>query len=314
MNSEKLKIFQVRKKKERNRHRKCHYSGCDNSTIRGHVFSKCILKNICNEENHFYSFLEDNEFKIAGRRGYFDKIGINHIAYTGAGMQCFCKYHDNKIFEDIEKNSDFLEIRYQHCMLFSYKSFMHELVKIENALFMYRKLKTGNKEEKEIYLEKKFDKKEEDFQYQYSLKLSEKIKMEKMIQQNKKIYKFFIFDLGEPIDFYMMGVTGALFQTLKELKLGNIFISMIPFSKKSQLIIGGDGFVLQKFFPNYFKLLKNNDRFFFPTGGFNKKEVLDFVSDKALTACESWCFSERFYNNNIAYREDEILDNIRSIH
>lgn len=120
-----------------NQPRTCLIPGCSENAIkRSHVLQEReILKGIVDQTNHFYAIGHVPVFEMNSNQVFkIAKVGIND-GYTFPG---FCRIHDGKIFEAIEKHHpiDFSQPR--NLLLFMYRTVCLELRKKEIYLDLCR--------------------------------------------------------------------------------------------------------------------------------------------------------------------------------
>ena len=128
-----LKHIEYLKKKYFNHKFPCYlYPKCNESTINSHMFQKnCILSSIATN-NKLYVFNYTSLFNSTGIK--YELKGLNSIlSFNG-----FCKFHDNKVFEPIEKKQELVNWSSSEAQfLLSYKALAletHRCLVVRNIL------------------------------------------------------------------------------------------------------------------------------------------------------------------------------------
>lgn len=115
----------------------CMFPNCKHHAINSHILQRHgILDNIA-ENGHFYQLYPLSAFDVkrTGKYVDFKKIGLNN----GFSWPLFCKEHDSKLFEDIERKSNIDICDYKVQLLFTYRTLCSELRKLQMQLCFYKK-------------------------------------------------------------------------------------------------------------------------------------------------------------------------------
>lgn len=139
--SEVIRTIESLRKIHSQKERKCLYKNCENQTLKySHIFQKNGILNNISHNNHILQFNKD-AFNIEKNGSSFllKEIGINK-AFSFPG---FCSYHDNLVFESIEKTKINFENRVTQT-LFAYRSICNEIYRKEVMKDVYNGLSTSH--------------------------------------------------------------------------------------------------------------------------------------------------------------------------
>ncbi|MFN7046011.1 MAG: hypothetical protein ACK4M1_12510 [Flavobacterium sp.] len=299
------------KRNSKNKERVCMHPNCNEKAIKSHVLQKNgILKEI-SVKNHLYQFSGVSSFDI-DKKGPFElkRIGINDV-YTFPG---FCKIHDSKIFEPIEKNIDKNINKDISICLFSYRTLCQEIRRKEIALDIADGLiETNYNLMLILYIT---DYKNGLINGLKNLNFFKK-ELENMINGNENNFIFKICKIPK-IEICISGPlnihdkNNPLSETHNEnLEITNnpfvtSILNIFPYKNESYAMIALHKDFLCNWTENIFNLLQTN----------NQNQNLKLISDLVATRFEFWCISPNLkekikskkINELFKIWEDEVLN------
>ncbi|UMQ41987.1 hypothetical protein MKS83_21745 [Chryseobacterium sp. Y16C] len=272
--------------------KKCYFPGCNEQPINSHILQKNGILNQIATNNHIWEY-KINQFKK--EPFYFDKTGINEI-YS---FDCFCKEHDDKLFEKIEKKQiNFND--YESCLLFTLRTIYNEIWRKEINIEQY-KLMMKSKYSSEINLEFLLGRIQQELLGIDDLRNNEEDIWE---DYNNKTQNF-VFQVRElnKIDiclsaFYNYETTLEMYN-YKKLngkdmpRISEVFINIFPYNNKTLLLMGynkKDEKKLKPYVNTFFKESEN--------------KVQKKITNLLMFACETWVISEKLYKDKIEKIKD----------
>lgn len=287
-------LFLKHKKKKR----KCLYGKCSCFAINSHLLQKNGVVSQIAEEGYVYE-LDTNHNKFFGDIAKFKKVPINQ-AVSRVG---FCNGHDSKLFKDIEEGQsesrDYSEVR--QLLLFSYRANTIELRAKEILMGYYAEMVKKFPGYPVLELQR------DSYRQGYYNHLNYQKLFEKHLNSNE--YEFFF----KKISIHKIEVATSVVITLdlqidalneglqnpkkKDYFNAALFVSIVPNGQLTDIILGCH---------KHWKELGLTFMQQFEASTYEEK--LAEISKIIIHGAELWCCSPSFYESNIRYREEEVVD------
>ena len=272
--------------------KKCYFPNCTKPPINSHILQKNGILNKLAINNHLWE-KSINHFRKPPF--YFKKTGINEI-YS---FNCFCKEHDNKLFEKIEqRHIDFDD--YYSCLLFTLRTIYNEVWRKEVNIEQYK-----------LFLSRGV------FKGLQSEIIRETIRQEKLgISDIKKIENDVWEDINSGSQNFVFSnrklkqipiCFSALYnyETTLEMhnyrmlhgkdmdRISSVFANLFPYGENSILLMGYNKKDASKIKPYFNTFFKNSE-----------KKVETQITNMLMFTTETWVISETLYFKKIKEIED----------
>jgi hypothetical protein len=265
---------------------KCLHPNCNKSSIKSHILQKNGILSVISPTRHLYEQVVDL-YKTPPVN--YKKTGINDVF----SFKCFCKEHDEELFQGIEKGKIDFE-NYRHQVLLVLRTSLNEKFK---KLVGIRQYEIVLNEYPEFigYMHNKgwYD--------QEKLGVNDMEKIEVLLWSD--LYngtKYFEFSFRE-LSLKQVCISSIFtYETTIEIEnyrnkngidkdeLIELFINLIPYESKTYLIFGYE--------KRYENIVKGYVNSFIKE---NEKRTERRITNLMLFQCENWVCSENFYENKI---------------
>lgn len=275
--------------------RKCFISDCKSTAIDSHILQENGILDQISEEGHLVEFIHSPfENNYIG----FKKSGKNK-AFKFKG---FCEYHDNLIFQEIEKK-DYDLTNYHHLILFCYRVQVNEIRKKQvlndwfNMILDDSRMPVDLKDDIKLLLMGERKGIEDGY---YSLKPFNHY----FHNNQKKFLKFIVRDLS----FQPICASGTYsFETSAEIAareqkgmpfshLTDVYFHLLPKNKRTFMVIGYP--VTNNLCQEYFNSFKSR----------NEERLRVLISNILLFQIENWVTSLSYKNRVLDKYKDKFIE------
>jgi hypothetical protein len=282
------KLYHSTRKKAEKEIKTCYHPNCNLNSINSHILQKNGILSSIAKENHLWEH-QINQFRE--ENFYFKKTGINEVF----SFKCFCKKHDNELFQKIESTKDIDFKDYKSLLLFTLRTLYNEKFKKEVAIRMFELfIENGdfNENQKNLF-------REDINQQKLGINDIEKNESDIWSDLNSQSESF-VFEYREINRIEMCVSAFYNYETTLEMnqyrfkygydmeRISVIFLNLFPYKNKSILIMGynkKDEIKVKSYFYTFFKE--------------SEKRLQRKLTNLFLFAFETWVISEKFYNQKI---------------